>query len=200
MRTSILLLSIAVTSFGVWSGASPAMAQHGCAHQTRAMLRCQEEMLEDERDLQIDAMRASTEQQKDQLRCWYKAERAAMDAEYDRARRCLDRCARRQLARDHDDREDALRHYYYQQRAALRKGQAAAELQTRQHYRQMERALKYGVTPVHYTPGAEVILAPTPTLAPTSEPTPETIPVPAPLLPPTPAPTLAPELPPQQLP
>ena len=200
MRTSILLLSIAVTSFGFWSGASRPWPSTAVPIRPRAMLRCQEEMLEDQRDLQIDAMRASTEQQKDQLRCWYKAERAAMDAEYDQARRCLDRCARRQLARAHDDREDALRHFYYQQRAALRKGQAAAELQTRQHYRQLERSLKYGVVPVHYTPGADTILTPTPTLAPPLEPTPESIPVPAPLLPPTPAPTLAPELPPQQLP
>ena len=131
MKTSASLFLMAIGFVGLWGGGSPSMAEQGCGYRTGSMLRCQEEMLEDARDQQIDALRDNVEQQEDELRCWYKAERSALDAEYDRVRCCVDRCARRQLARDHDDREDALRHTYWQQRAALRRGRVVAELQTR---------------------------------------------------------------------
>ena len=188
MKRSALLLVMAIVFFGLWGGGSPAMAEQGCGYPTRSMLRYQEGMLEDERDQHIDALRAIVEQQEDQLRCWYKAERAALDAEYDRVRRCVDRCTRRQLARDHDDREDALRRCYREQRVALRRGRVVAELQTRDQYRQMERSLKYGVVPVHFTGVTEAIVTPSPVLSPAVEP----IPVPPPVLGPALAPEVAP--------
>jgi len=190
MKTSTSLLVMAVGFFGLWGDGCAAMAEQGCVYPTRSMLRYQEEMLEDERDQQIHILRASTEQQEDALRCWYKAERAALDAEYDRVRRCVDRCTRRQLARDHDDREDALRHYYWDQRAALRRGRVMAERQTRDQYRQMERSLKYGIVPVHFTGVTESIVTPSPVDAAPAE----AIPVPPPIII---GPTLAPEFVPE---
>ena len=191
MKTLILPFTVAATLGYLWGTASPVLAEDGCGCHDRSTLRYQEEMLEDERDQQIDALRDSIEQQEDQLRCWYKAEKAVLEAEYDRARRCLDGCARRQLARDHDEREDALRRHYYQQRAALRQSRKAAKSEIRDHYRQMERSLKYGVVPVHHTHPTTTITTPSPVLDPPAE----TIPVPPTLIDPKPVPTLAPKRP-----
>jgi hypothetical protein len=200
MKTMVLLCTMVAVFSTAWGSASSALARHDCDRSARAMRRQQEEMLEDERDRQIDALRDSTEAQEDAMRCWYKAQKAAFDAEYDQARRCLDGCAWRQFARDHDDREDAVRRNYWDQRRALRRGRLAAESQIRDHYRQLERAVERGVVSVYPTHSTAPVMAgpslvvpklapaPVPTLAPPRAPmgAPERVPTPAPM------PTLAP--------
>ncbi len=187
MKNTIFLFTVAASFSCLCAAAAPALAAHDCSC-ARSTQRYQEERLEDERDREIDALRDSVDQQKDQLRSWYKAEKEAMEAEYKRVRRCLDGSARRQLARDYDDRGDALRHFYYQQRATLRKGRSVAESQIRDSYRQMERSLEHGVVLLDSTGAAEAI-APSP---PDFGSSPEPIPVPPPISAPTLAPTLAP--------
>ena len=191
MKNTIFFLTLAAPFYCLCLTPSPARAAHDC-RCARSAQRYQEEKLEDERDREIDTLRDSVDQQKDQLRSWYKAEKEAMEAEYKRARRCLDGPARRQLAHDYDDREDALRHHYYQQRATLRRGRSAAELQIRDSYRQMERSLEHGVVLLDSTDAAEAV-APSP---PNFGSSPEPIPVPPPIS----APTLAPPLAPAQTP
>lgn len=187
MKNTLFLFTVAAALYSLCGAASPVLAAHDC-RCARSMQRYQEKMLDDQRDGEIDALSDSVEQQKDQLRSWYKAEKEAMEAEYKRARRCLEGPARRQLARDYDDREDALRHHYYQQRATLRRGRSAAELQIRDSYRQMERSLEHGVVLLDSTNGVEAV-APSP---PNFGSGPEPIPVPPPVSGPTLAPPLAP--------
>lgn len=133
------LLALVLTSFaflGIFAWAAPASASHP---GWRDYQRHQSQCFRQQRDRELETVRHSTRRAQEELRHWYQAQRNAIRADFEHARKHLRGRAWSEYVRGYSKEMADLARYYAAQRRALTQQKVETDKKIRDDYRQLER-------------------------------------------------------------